>query len=135
VLQKTGLGIALFANLGLLASKRPQVIKLCPANIAAANNLNVVDYWGVQRESPLDTDLEADFSHNEGLGQTVTGACNNNTLENLDSGARAFNDVHVNFDGVTGAEIGNIGSQRCCVYEVKGLHNGVALCAATGRTQ
>ena len=116
------LGVALFANLGFLATQRAEVVELCPAHVTARNNLDVVDDRGVQRERTLHAHLEADFAHNEGFGDAVTRAGNHNTLEDLDTRTGTFDNVHVNFDGISGAEVGNIATQAGCVNKIERLH-------------
>ena len=103
--------VALLFDLRLLAAEVAEVVQLGAANCTAADNLNVVDDRGVYGERTLNADLEADLANAERLANAFTRATDDNTLENLDTRARTFDDVDVNLDGVAGAEIWNVVAQ------------------------
>ena len=50
--------VALLLDLGLLATQVAQVIELGATNVAAGDDLDVVDHWGVHRKGALDADLK-----------------------------------------------------------------------------
>src|SRR5690606_9337356 len=64
-----------------------------------------------------------------GLADALTGAADDDALEDLDTGAAALDDVHVHLDGVAGAELGDVGTQRGGVDVVEDVHGSFALCA------
>jgi hypothetical protein len=76
----------------------------------------------VYREGTLYADTEGDLADREGFANAVTLATQDEALEDLDAGVLAFNDVHVNLDGVTRAELGNIVTQRSCIYAIEDMH-------------
>ena len=56
-------------------------------------------------------------SHKEAPVKTTEPMINNNAR------ARALGDVDVHLDGVTGAEVGNVGAERCRIDGVEDLHD------------
>src|SRR6187402_1676201 len=125
-------GLALLLDLGLLAAQFAQVVQLGPADIAAGDDLDVVDHRRVHGEGALHADLEADLADREGLAHALTGAADDDALEDLDAGAVAFDDVHVHLDGVTGTEVRNIGPEGSSIDGVENVHGRFALCARHG---
>src|SRR4051812_27127505 len=104
-------GVPLLLDLGLLAAQVAQVVELGATHVTAGDELDVVDDRGVHREGALDADLEADLANREGLADAFAGAADDDPLEDLNTRARAFDDVHVHLDVVTGAEVGNVGTE------------------------
>ena len=96
--------LALLLDLGGLAAQVAQVVELGATDVTAGDDLDLVDDRGVEREGPLDADTEGDLADREGLGHTGAVATDDDTLEDLDTGARAFHDLDVDLDRVTGAE-------------------------------
>ena len=126
------LGVALFANLCLLAAKCAQVVELRTTDVTARDELDVVDDRRVDGELTLDSDLERDLADVERLANPVAVASDNDTLENLDSAAVTFNDVYVNLYRVTDAEVGDVATQRRGVNSIKFLHCSFAFCTRFG---
>src|SRR5688572_15764493 len=116
------LGVALLLDLRLLAAKVAQVVKLRAAHVTAGDDLDVIDDRGVHGEHALDTDLERDLAHREGLTDALVLAGDHDALEHLNTRARAFDDVHVHLDGVTGAEVGDVRPERSGVDVVEDVH-------------
>src|SRR5690606_38960314 len=121
--ERRGSAVALLLDLGLLAAQFAQVVELRTTHVTARDDLDVVDRRAVHREGALDAHLEADLAHREGLAHAVSGAAENDALEDLDAGAAAFGDVHVHLDGVTGSEGGDVGAERSRVDGVEDLHD------------
>lgn len=126
-------GIALFLNFRLLATKLAEIVELCTANIATADEFDVIDNGRVDGKGALNAHLEAHFTNREGFTDALTRTANDNTLENLDARAIALNDIHVNLDSVSGAEFGNITAKRRRIDGIKDVHNGLLSVPATGR--
>jgi hypothetical protein len=121
--KKQELAVALFLDFCLLAAKITQEVELGATNVATGNNLDVVDNRRVNGELSLHTHLKADLTHGKRLADTLAGAADNDALKNLNTRARALDDVDVDFDSVTGAEVGNVVTQCWCVYGVKNVHD------------
>ena len=67
------------------------------------------------RERALHAGAEADLADREGLAQAAAVTADDDTLEDLDAGAGALDDLHVDLHGVAGTEVGDVGAQRGCV--------------------
>src|SRR5690606_24296529 len=113
---------ALFLDLGGLATQVAQVVQLGAADITTGHHVDVVDVGAVHREGALHADTERHLADGEGLADTATLAPDDDALEDLDALLRAFDDLHVHIEGVTGPELGDIAAQRLLVDEVKGVH-------------
>src|SRR5690606_12841442 len=103
-------------------------VELGPTDVTAADDLDLVDDRGVEREGPLNTDAEGHLADREGLADAATVPADDHALEDLDPGAGALNDLDVHLDGVTGAEVGDVVSQRRLVELVETLHDCFAFC-------
>lgn len=115
-------GFALFADLGLLAVEAAEVVELRPAYDTAGNDLELVNHRGVHGEGTFHSDAEAHLANGEAFAHPGTGAADDDALEYLDSAAATFDDLDVDADGVTGAEIRDVVSQRCGVDVIKAVH-------------
>ena len=126
------LGVALLADLCLLAAKCAQVVELGATDVTAADELDVIDDRRVNREFTLDADLERDLADVERLADSVTVSADDHTLKNLNSAAVTFNNVYVNLHRVTDAEVGDVATQRRGVNCIKFLHCSFAFCTRFG---
>jgi len=117
------LGVALLFDLGLLAAKCAQVVQLGATNISARDDLNVVDYWGVNGEGTLDAHLEAHLADREGLTNAVARTTDYDALEHLNTRARTFDDVYVNLDVVAGTELRNVVFEGRLVDAIEDMHD------------
>src|SRR6187200_2890342 len=117
--RRRGLRVALLLDLRLLAAQLAQVVELGATHVTAGDELDVVDDRRVHREEALDAHLEAHLADRESLAHALAGACDDDALEDLDTRAAALDDVDVHLDGVTGAEVRNIGLERCGVDVVE----------------
>src|SRR5690606_870344 len=102
---------ALLLDLGLLTAKVAQVVELGAADVTARHDLDVVDDGRVHREGTLHADLEAHLANRERLAHTLALAADDDALEDLDTRAVALDDVDVHLDGVTGAELRDVGAE------------------------
>ena len=101
-------GVALLLDLGLLAAQVAQVVELGAADVAAGDDLDLVDDRGVQREGALDADAEGDLADREGAADAGALDADADALEDLDAGAVALDDLDVHLEGVAGAELGDV---------------------------
>ena len=79
--------LALFLDLGGLAAQIAQVVQLRAADVAAGDQLDLVQVRGVHREGALDADAEADLADGEGLADAAALAADDVAGEDLDPGA------------------------------------------------
>jgi len=114
--------VALLFDLCLLAAKIAQVVQLGAANESTRNDLNVVDYWGVNGEGTLNTHLEAHLADREGLANAVARTTDDNALEHLNTRTRTFDDVYVNLDVIAGTEVRNVVFERRLVDAIEDMH-------------
>src|SRR3954454_23020056 len=112
--------LALLLDLGSLAAQLTEVVQLRPADVAAGDDLDLLDDRGVHREGALDADAEAHLAHGEGLARAAALAADHDALEDLDPGAVALDDADVHLDGVAGTELGDVVAQRIGVECVQG---------------
>lgn len=117
-----GLGFALLADASSLAVTVAHVVELGATDVTAGNNLDLFDDGRVYGEGTLYTNAEGNLTDGEGFADAATLTTNNEALEDLDTAAVTFNDVDVNVEGVTGAEVGDVGAKGLVVNEVKSLH-------------
>src|SRR3954469_6687307 len=82
--------LALLLDLGGLAAQLAEVVQLRPADVAAGDDLDLLDDRGVHREGPLDAHAEAHLAHGEGLADAAALAADHHALEDLDARAVAL---------------------------------------------
>ena len=97
--------VALLLDLGGLADAVAEVVELGPAHVAAADDLDLGDDRGVDREGALDADAVADLAHGEGLAHTGALAADDDALEDLHALLVALDHPHVDLQRVAGAEV------------------------------
>ena len=73
-------------------------------------------------EGTLNTNTERNLANGEGLAHTRALTANNEALENLHTAVLTFNNIHVNVEGVTGGELGNVVTKGLLVDKVESLH-------------
>src|SRR5476649_1946708 len=93
-----------FGDARRLTATAAQVIQLCPADIAAADQLDRVQTRAVERKYALDAFAIADLADREGRVHAGIAPGDDHALEGLDALARAFDDLHVHTDGVAGGK-------------------------------
>jgi hypothetical protein len=62
----------------------------------------------VHWEGTLNANLERNLTNGEGLANRFARTANYDALENLNTAAVTFDDVYVNLNGVTNAELRNV---------------------------
>src|SRR3954447_3510070 len=102
--------LAAFLDLGGLPAQVAQVVQLGPADVTAGDDLDLLEDRRVEREGPLDTHAEGDLADGERTADAGAVDTDHDTLEDLDAGPRALDDLDVHLDGVTGAELGKVGT-------------------------
>src|SRR4029453_4563257 len=107
-----GVEVALFLDLRSLTAQGAHVVQLGAADVTLGDDLDLFDDRRVNREGTLNADAEGNLADGEGLADTLALAAKDEALENLDTGVLAFDDVHVNLEGVTRTELRNIVTQR-----------------------
>src|SRR5207342_3155333 len=120
--SRSGRVLAALADLRGLAATVTQVIELGSPDRASADDLDLLNDWGVKGEGALNADAVADLANGERLADATAGSTDHHPLEDLHAGLVALNDSDVNLQGVAGTELGNVVSQRGRVDKVKGLH-------------
>src|SRR3954466_6920629 len=100
--------LAPLLDLGGLPTEVAQVVQLGPADVAAGHDLDLLEDRRVERERPLDTHAEGDLADREGAADAGALHPDHHALEDLDAGARAFGDLDVDLDGVSGPEVGEV---------------------------
>lgn len=103
-LQKNWSAVALFLDLRCLAPQVAQVVQLGATDIAVGFYFDLFDHWRMQRERTLDSNAEGNLANREGAANARAVDTDANALEDLNARAIAFNDVHVNFESIAGAE-------------------------------
>src|SRR5271166_2204026 len=88
-------GLAALPDPRGLTAQLPEVVQLCPADLAARDRLDLVDRRAVHRERALDAHPVADLAHGKRLTDPAALTPDHHTLEHLDPGAVALLDAHV----------------------------------------
>src|SRR5215213_8046515 len=91
-------GLALLLDLRGLAAQVAQVVQLGAADVAAADDLDLVQDRRMHREGALDADAETDLADGERLADALALAADDGALEDLDARAVALDDLHVNLE-------------------------------------
>src|SRR4051794_19938884 len=93
------------ADTRALAAQLAQVVELGATDVALANQLNAVDAGAVEREYALDAFAVADLADGEAGVHAGVPAGDANALIGLDALARAFDDLHVDAQRITGRKL------------------------------
>ena len=72
-------------DLGSLASTATQVEQLCAADLALADNRDLLNEGAVDGEDTLDTNAVGNAANGEGLSNTTVLLCDDSALESLDT--------------------------------------------------
>src|SRR2546426_3283129 len=100
-----------FADARRLAGTRAQVVKLCPAHVALALDLDRGDQGRVGLEGALHALARGDLAHDEGGVEAAVALGDDHAFEGLDALAFAFDHVHVHHHGVARREIRDVARQ------------------------
>ena len=83
-----------------------EIIELCSADNASADDLDLVNCRAVNREDTLNTDTVCNSANGKGLADAAVLLCNNGTLKNLDTIlVCGFIDADVDLDGITDIDL------------------------------
>ena len=93
-----------FLHLGALADSVSQVVQLRAADFTAAEDVNLDNVGGVQREGLFHADAVSHAADGEGFGDAAAVLADDGPLVHLDSFAGAFLDQVVNADGIAHVE-------------------------------
>src|SRR5208282_3508011 len=96
---------------GRLAGELAQVVELGAADIAAAQNLNLLDARRMQGENPLDADSVRYFAHRKSRAVAAAIDLDHDPFELLEPLLLAFNDLDLNSQRIAGAKRGQILAQ------------------------
>ena len=95
------------------AFESAQIVELGAANFGGAQQIDLVDHFGVDGKNALHALAKADLAHSEaGLRPVV--ALDDHAFKGLQSLLVAFLDLHVDADGVARAKRGNVSALRFC---------------------
>lgn len=102
---------SLFLNPGGAALQATQVVKLGPADRAAAGDFQRVNQGRIERENPLDANAAAGGpAHGEvGRGAVAVLAANYHSLKGLNTLSLAFSDAEIDPHRVSGAKVRDFG--------------------------
>src|SRR5690606_7012436 len=95
---------AALGDAGGLADPAAQVVELRAPDVAAGDDLELLDLRRVHRERPLHADAEGLLSHGEGLAHTAALAGDHDALEDLGAAAVALDHLEVHADAVARVE-------------------------------
>jgi hypothetical protein len=112
-----GPGIA-FLDTGGLAAQITKIIQLGPADLATANDVDMIDHRTVKGKDPFHADAKANLADRYGLASTAMLPGDANTLERLKPFLIAFLDPNMDPKRVSGLEAGNIFLQLRIFYNV-----------------
>src|ERR1700694_1142400 len=96
-----------FTQASSLALEPTEIKKLGAADLVGANDLNLVQHRGIQREDTFDALAEADLTHGEAALWTVALG-NERAFKGLSALFVAFLDLDLDADGIPGIHWGKI---------------------------
>ena len=112
-----------FADLGSLATKIAEVVKLRAANISAANDFKLLDNRSVHGEGALYADAVRDLANRESFASARTRATNDDALEDLDTALGTFDNTHVNLEFIARAKCRDARTEGGGVNRVEYVHD------------
>src|SRR5262245_1592597 len=101
-------GAVRLGNARLLAAQSAQIIELGAAHFAAAHEFDRVDHRRIEWEHALHAFTIGDFADGEVLVQPTSRAADANALIGLHAALVAFDNLHVDENGVARLEIRNL---------------------------
>src|SRR6185436_1078448 len=103
-----GADVGRFADAGRLAAASAQIIELRAANLAAANQLDLLHDRRVDREDALHSLAVGNLADREALVESAALATDHHALIGLEAGAGALRHTHVDAHRVAGLERGKL---------------------------
>src|SRR6266481_461314 len=116
-----GLNALYFTQAGSLAFQVAQIKQLGPAHLVRADDLDLVNHFGMHGKNALHTLAEADLAH----GETALGATaqrNHGAFKSLYALFVAFLDPDLNANGIARIDFRNIGATQ---FGRQFFHNGM----------
>jgi hypothetical protein len=110
---------------GFLTDAVAEVMEAGTTDAAAFHDFDLGDFWGVDWEDPFDAFAVADFADGEGLADALAFTGDDDACEELDAFFAAFEDSGVDLDGVTDAEVGDVGLHLFALNLFKLVHKKV----------
>jgi len=107
---------------GFLADAVAEIVETGAADAAAFHDFDLGDLWSVDWEDPFDAFAVADFADGEGLADALAFPGDDDACEELDAFFAAFEDSGVDLDGVTDAEVGDVGLHLFALNLFKLVH-------------
>src|SRR5258706_9866679 len=95
---------------GGLADAVSQEVKLCPAYLPVADDLDLFDSRAVDLERALDANAAGDLPDRDRSGDAPAAEAHDRALEDLDPLLAAFDDASGDADGVARGELGQVGA-------------------------
>src|SRR5690606_6734341 len=95
----------LFLDARCLTTEFTQVVQLGFADITATLHLNRLNLLAEGLERTLHAHAVGDFAHGKGGVQSTVATTNHHAFESLQTLALTFNNFHLNYDRIAGAEL------------------------------
>lgn len=99
---------AVFLDTCVLRRQSSEVCQLSSSDFTAADNFDLIDDRGMNREGSLDTDTVGDLTYGKGCSDTAVASVNYNAFVNLNTCLVSFMDTYMNTYRVTGLELRNV---------------------------
>lgn len=114
--------VALLLETSGLADLVAEEVELGAADLAAADDLDLLDLRRVNREGTLDTHTEADLADGEGLTVRSTMTAGDDALEHLGTLASTLDDLVVDLDGIADVERRQVFTNLLQLYCADDVH-------------
>src|SRR5699024_2582315 len=111
-----------------LAGAAAQVLQLCTADLALADNSHLLNKGAVDREDTLDAHAVSDAADGKGLCDAAVLLGNDGALKGLDALALAFLDADVHPDGVADVELGALSLDAALGNDLQCVHLISSIC-------
>ena len=99
----------LFFYLSCFADSVAYIVELCASYLTVADNFDLSNLRGMQRERLFNAYAISNSSYGECLGNTAVSLGDNRSFEELNSFTRTLDDLVVNYDRVTYFELREFG--------------------------
>ena len=100
-----------FLDLGSLALQIAQVVQLGTTHLTTTDHFDVINAGAVQRESTLNADAVRNTANGERFTDAAITLSHHSAFKSLKTLAATFHNLHVNANGVTDVELGQIGAE------------------------
>src|SRR5262245_12639621 len=113
-----------------LADALPQEVQLGPADLAVADDLDLLDPRAVDLERPLHADAAGDPPDGDRPGDAAAAEPHDGALEHLDPLAVALDDLGRHLDRVTRSDLGQVSAELVGDDFVEDVHWGSLSCGS-----